>query len=173
MATADLSQYDPTSVPRGAGLRLGLVVSEWNSGITGALRDGAVETLLKHGVALKEIKEEHVPGSFELALGAQLLLERHGLDGVICIGSVIRGETPHFDFVCDATAQGIMQVNLKYNTPVIFCVLTDNDQEQAEARSGGKHGNKGIECAVALLKMADMKRRLAVATIHSDAGPTA
>lgn len=159
MATTDLSSYDPTGVPSGAGLRLGLVVSEWNSEVTGALRDGAVETLLKHGVALRELKEERVPGSYELALGAQLLLERHALDGVICIGSVVRGETPHFDYVCQATARGIMQVNLKYNTPVIFCVLTDDNMEQARARSGGVHGNKGIECAVALLKMADLKRR--------------
>lgn len=163
MATAhtNLSQYDATGVPRGAGLRLGLVVSEWNGEITQALRDGAVETLLKHGVALKEIREERVPGSYELALGAQLLLEAHALDGVVCIGSVVRGETPHFDFVCQATAQGIMEVNLKYGTPVIFCVLTDNDMEQARARSGGRHGNKGVECAVALLKMADLRRRLA------------
>ena len=161
MATTDLSHYDPTGVPSGAGLRLGLVVSEWNDAITGALRDAAVETLLKHGVALRELKEERVPGSYELALGAQLLLERHALDGVICIGSVVRGETPHFDFVCQATAQGIMQVNLKYNTPVIFCVLTDDNMEQARARSGGVHGNKGIECAVALLKMADLRKRTA------------
>lgn len=159
MATTDLSNYDPTGVPSGAGLRLGLVVSEWNAPITEALRDGAVETLLKHGVSLKNLHEARVPGSFELPLGAQLLLERHGLDGVICIGSVVRGETPHFDFVCQATAQGIMDLNVKHNVPVIFCVLTDNTMEQAEARSGGIHGNKGIECAVALLKMADLRKR--------------
>jgi 6,7-dimethyl-8-ribityllumazine synthase len=160
MATTDLSNYDPTGVPSGAGLRLGLVVSAWNSSITSALRDGAMEVLLKHGVAFKNIHEEQVPGSYELALGAQLLIEHHGLDGVICIGSVVRGETPHFDFVCQATAQGIMEVNLKCGVPVIFCVLTDENMEQARARSGGIHGNKGVEGAVALLRMADLKRRL-------------
>lgn len=162
MATTNLSKYDAAGVPKGTGLRLGLVVSEWNAEITGALRDGAVETLLKHGVALKDIREESVPGSFELALGAQLLLERHDLDGVICIGSVVRGETPHFDFVCQATAHGIMEVGLKTGLPVIFCVLTDDNMEQARARSGGRHGNKGVEAAVAVLKMAALRRKSAV-----------
>lgn len=161
MATTDLSKYDAAGVPKGTGLRLGLVVSEWNGEITGALRDGAVETLLKHGVALKDIREEHVPGSYELALGAQLMLEQLPLDGVICIGSVVRGETPHFDFVCQATAHGIMEVGLKSSVPVIFCVLTDDNMEQARARSGGKHGNKGVEAAVAVLKMAALRNKLA------------
>jgi 6,7-dimethyl-8-ribityllumazine synthase len=160
MATTDLSHYNAAGVPKGTGLRLGLVVSEWNAEITAALRDGAVETLLKHGVSLNNIVEERVPGSFELALGAQLLLSHKALDGVICIGSVVRGETPHFDFVCRATAQGIMDVGLKMNIPVIFCVLTDDNMEQARARSGGKHGNKGVEAAVALLKMADLRKRV-------------
>lgn len=160
MATTDLSNYDAAGVPKGTGLRLGLVVSAWNPEITGAMRDGAVETLLKHGVALKDIIEEQVPGSYELALGAQLLLDHRPLDGVICIGSVVRGETPHFDFVCQATAQGIMDVGLKTGKPAIFCVLTDDNIEQARARSGGIHGNKGVEAAVALLRMATMRRRL-------------
>jgi 6,7-dimethyl-8-ribityllumazine synthase len=160
MATTDFSNYDAAGVPKGTGLRLGLVVSAWNPEITGAMRDGAVETLLKHGVALKDIHEERVPGSFELALGAQLLLEHRPLDGVICIGSVVRGETPHFDFVCQATAQGIMDVGLKTGIPAIFCVLTDNTIEQARARSGGKHGNKGVDAAVAVLQMAALRRRL-------------
>ena len=162
MATTDLSNYDATGVPRGTGLRLGLVVSAWNPEITEALRDGAMETLLKHGVAMKDIHEERVPGSYELALGAQLLLDHRAPDGVICIGSVVRGETPHFDFVCHATAQGIMDVGLKTGRPAIFCVLTDDNIDQARARSGGKHGNKGVEAAVALLKMADLRRRLSV-----------
>lgn len=159
MATTNLSEYHAAGVPKGTGLRLGLVVSEWNAEITGALRDGAMETLLKHGVALRDMVEESVPGSYELALGAQLLLERHALDGVICIGSVVRGETPHFDFVCQAAAHGIMEVGLRTGVPVIFCVLTDNDMEQARARSGGKHGNKGVEAAVAVLKMAALHRK--------------
>ncbi len=159
MATADLSKYNAAGVPKGTGLRLGLVVSEWNAEITGALRDGAVETLLKHGVAFKDIHEVQVPGSYELALGAQLLLEHRSLDGVICIGSVVRGEPPHFDFVCQATAHGIMEVGLKTGVPVIFCVLTDDTMEQARARSGGKHGNKGVEAAVAVLKMAALRKK--------------
>lgn len=159
MATKNLSEYDASGVPKGTGLRLGLVVSEWNAEITQALRDGAVETLLKHGVGPKDILEERVPGSYELALGAQLLLERRSLDGVICIGSVVRGETPHFDFVCQATAQGIMEVGLKTGLPVIFCVLTDDSIEQARDRSGGRHGNKGVEAAVAVLKMAALRRK--------------
>lgn len=164
MATAgkNLSSYDAAGVPSGAGLRLGLVVSAWNPAITSALRDGAVETLLKHKVAFNSIIEEAVPGSFELPLAAQLLLEHDQVDGVICIGSVIRGETPHFDFVCKAVSQGIMDLNLKHGKPVIFCVLTDNTLEQAQDRSGGKHGNKGIECAIALLQMCDLARRRAM-----------
>ena len=163
MATAgkNLSTYDASGVPSGAGLRLGLVVSAGNPEITGALRDGAVVTLLKHGVSLKLMTEEIVPGSFELPLGAQALLQHHGVDGVLCIGSVVRGETPHFDYVCQAVSQGIMNLNLKFGKPVIFCVLTDNTLEQARDRSGGRHGNKGIECAVALLRMCDLVRRYA------------
>lgn len=161
MATAgrDLSTYDATGVPSGAGLRLGLVVSQWNHEITGALRDGAMETLLKHGVSLRSIQEAHVPGSFELPLAAQWLIEQNALDGVMCIGSVIRGETPHFDFVCQAVSHGIMDLNLKTGKPVIFCVLTDNTIEQARDRSGGRHGNKGVECAIALLQMCDLMKR--------------
>lgn len=160
MATAEhnLSNYDPTSVPSGAGLRFALVVSEWNRDVTDALRVGAKETLLKHGVDPDHVMEHWVPGSFELALGAQILLERGGLDGVICLGSVVRGETPHFDFVCHGTTHGIMSVGLKYNVPVIFGVLTDDTMQQALDRSGGKHGNKGVDCAVAVLKMAALQR---------------
>lgn len=156
-ATHHLSEHDPTSVPSGAGRRFALVVSEWNRSITDALRQGARETLLRYGVAESDIEEVWVPGSFELASGAQYLLERGGLHGVICLGSVVRGETPHFDFVCQGTTQGIMDVGLKYGRPVIFGVLTDDTMQQALDRSGGKHGNKGIDCAVAALKMAALR----------------
>ncbi len=161
MATAEhnLSTYDPTSVPSGAGRRFALVVSEWNMVITDPLRRGAKETLMKHGVEENDIIEVWVPGSFELASGAQFLLESGGLDGVICLGSVVRGETPHFDFVCQGTTDGIMTVGLKFSVPVIFGVLTDDTMEQARDRSGGKHGNKGVDCAVAVLKMAALKAR--------------
>lgn len=161
MATAEhhLSHYDPTSVPSGAGRRFALVVSEWNREVTDALRAGARETLLRHGVKEHDILEVWVPGSFELALGAQLLLEKQALDGVICLGSVVRGETPHFDFVCQGATQGIMDVGLKFSLPVIFGLLTDDTMQQARDRSGGKHGNKGVDCAVAALKMAALKRQ--------------
>jgi 6,7-dimethyl-8-ribityllumazine synthase len=164
MSTADkhLSSYDEAAVPDGAGLRIALVVSEWNHGITDALRQGARGTLIKHGVRAADIREVWVPGSFELAAGAQFLLERGGLDAVICLGSVVRGETPHFDFVCQGTTQGIVQVGLKFSIPVIFGVLTDDTMEQALDRSGGRHGNKGVECAVAALKMAALKAALRV-----------
>ncbi len=163
MATAEhhLSEYDPTSVPSGAGLRFALVVSEWNREITDALRAGARETLLKHHVAEKDIVETWVPGSFELALGAQLMLEKGSFDGVVCLGSVVRGETPHFDFVCQGATQGIMAVGLKFSLPVIFGLLTDDTLQQARDRSGGKHGNKGVDCAVAVLKMVALKHRKA------------
>lgn len=159
MSTADkhLSHYDPAGVPSGAGRRFALVVSEWNHEITDALRRGARETLLKHGVAEADIIERWVPGSFELAHGAQFLLERGNLHGVICLGSIVRGETPHFDYVCHGTTQGIMAVGLKYNVPVIFGVLTDDNLQQARDRSGGRHGNKGVDCAVAVLKMAALR----------------
>lgn len=161
MATAEhhLSHYDPTSVPSGAGRRFALVVSEWNREVTDALRAGARETLLRHGVKEHDILEVWVPGSFELALGAQLLLEKEALDGLICLGSVVRGETPHFDFVCQGATQGIMDVGLKFSLPVIFGLLTDDTMQQARDRSGGKHGNKGVDCAVAALKMAALKKR--------------
>ncbi|MBK9177597.1 MAG: 6,7-dimethyl-8-ribityllumazine synthase [Flavobacteriales bacterium] len=159
MSTANkhLSHYDPAGVPSGAGRRFALVVSEWNSEVTDALRRGARETLLKHGVVESDIVERWVPGSFELAAGAQFLLERGGLHGVICLGSIVRGETPHFDYVCHGTTQGIMSVGLKFSVPVIFGVLTDDSLQQARDRSGGRHGNKGVDCAIAALKMADLK----------------
>jgi 6,7-dimethyl-8-ribityllumazine synthase len=153
MATADLSKYDPDNVPSGSGMRIGIVVSEWNREITNGLLNGASSTLGELDVAEDDITVMMVPGSFELAAGAQILLESGHVDGVICLGSVIQGETRHFDFVCQSTADGIMRVGLDYKKPVIFGVLTDNTLEQAEARSGGKHGNKGVECAVACVKM--------------------
>ncbi len=146
-------------VPPGTGLRFALVVSRWNQEITDALRQGARDTLLKHGVSGADIVEEWVPGSFELPAGAQFLLERGGLHGVICIGSVVRGETPHFDFVCQGVTQGVMTVGLKFSVPVIFCVLTDDTMAQARDRSGGRLGNKGVDCAEAVLHMAALKAR--------------
>lgn len=155
MATVNknLSDYDATSIPDGASMKIAIVVAEWNEQITQGLLNGAYKTLLKHNVAKENIVVQYVPGSFELPLGAQTLLEKTTLDAVICLGSVIQGETKHFDFVCNATALGIKDVALKYNKPVIFGVLTDNTLQQAIDRSGGKHGNKGDEAAITALKM--------------------
>ncbi|MBK8338595.1 MAG: 6,7-dimethyl-8-ribityllumazine synthase [Flavobacteriales bacterium] len=162
MATSEhpLSSYDPAGVPSGAGRRFALVVSEWNRAITDALRAGARDTLLRHGTRTEDLQEVWVPGSFELPLGARLAIEGLQPHAVICIGSVVRGETPHFDYVCQATAQGIMQVNVGSGVPVIFCVLTDDTLQQAQDRSGGIHGNKGVDSAVAALKMAELRHTL-------------
>ena len=161
MATAQhhLSTYDPAGVPTGAGRRFVLVVSEWNREITEALRQGARQTLLVHGTDPAEVIEHWVPGSYELALASQLAIEAHTPDAVIAIGSIVRGETPHFDYVCHGTTQGIMSVGLKFSVPLIFGVLTDDTLQQAKDRSGGKHGNKGVDCAVAVLKMAELRDR--------------
>lgn len=162
MATENknLSEYNTLNIPNGADLKIGIVVSEWNENITGNLLKGARQALLENGVKEENITIQFVPGTYELPLSSQYLLEYTKVDGVVAIGSVIQGETKHFDFVCEAATQGIKDVGLKYNKPVIFCVLTDNTMQQAIDRSGGKHGNKGIECAVACLKMIGIQKKL-------------
>lgn len=155
MATSNknLSAYDKSKIKSDADLTIGIIVSEWNDEITSNLCKGAVETLLENNVLEENIKIQKVPGAFELPLGAQFLLKNQNFDGIITIGTVIQGETKHFDFVCQGATEGIMRVMLDFNTPISFCVLTDNTIEQSIARSGGKHGNKGIEAAVSLLQM--------------------
>lgn len=160
MATTNLSHYNEEGVPNGAPFSIAIVVSEWNIDITENLMLGAKETLLKHGVSADNINVIWAPGSFELPLVAQNIFEEKKADGIICLGSVIQGETKHFDFVCQAAADGIMNVGLKYNKPVIFGVLTDNTRQQGLDRSGGRLGNKGVECAIACLKMLDIKSKL-------------
>lgn len=161
MATENknLSSYKLNEIPSAKGLKFGIVVAEWNQTITESLFDGAENTLIECGCEKKNILRYNVPGSFELALGAQFLIESEKVDAVICLGSVIQGETKHFDYVCQTTASGIMSVGLKYNTPVIFGVLTDNILQQAIDRSGGKHGNKGIESAITAIKMVHLKKK--------------
>ncbi|SNR67942.1 6,7-dimethyl-8-ribityllumazine synthase [Maribacter sedimenticola] len=156
MATINknLSVYDKATIPNAKGLRFGIVVSEWNSQITEGLFSGAMEALLDCGVTETDILRWNVPGSFELTFGAKKMIQTQKVDAVIAIGSVIQGETKHFDFVCDATAQGIKDLNVLMDVPVIFCVLTDNNIQQSIDRSGGKHGNKGTEAAIAAIKMA-------------------
>jgi len=158
MSTANLSAYNPESVPDASQMRFGIVVSDWNREITWLLLDGTVNTLKKHGAADEDIVIKHVPGSFELTLGAQLLAEYDDLDAIICLGCVIRGETPHFTYICQGVTQGITQLNMEYNIPFIFGVLTTNTQQQAIDRAGGKHGNKGDEAAVTAIKMAALLR---------------
>jgi 6,7-dimethyl-8-ribityllumazine synthase len=158
MATANknLSVYDKATIPNAKDLRFGIVVSEWNGAITEGLYKGAMEALLDCGAKEENIVRWNVPGSFELPFGAKKLIETKPVDAVIAIGSVIQGETKHFDFVCGATAQGIMDLNIRTQVPVIFCVLTDNNMQQAIDRSGGKHGNKGAEAAIAAIRMASL-----------------
>lgn len=155
----NLSSYDPDSIPNGKGKRIAIVVSEWNRSITGNLLKGAYNTLVKFGVNSNDIIVEYVPGSFELTFGAKVMIEKGNFDSVIILGCVIQGETPHFTFVCDSVTEGTTQLNLNYNVPVIFGLLTTNTQEQAIARSGGMHGNKGDEAAITALKMIELKER--------------
>ena len=153
-STKNLSVYDKKTIPNAKDLRFGIVVSEWNSKITEGLFKGAETALLDCGVKQGNILRWNVPGSFELTFGCKKMIQQNNPDAVIAIGSVIRGETKHFDFVCSATAQGIKDLNVITDTPVIFCVLTDENLQQAKDRSGGKYGNKGTEAAIAAIKMA-------------------
>jgi len=170
MATAgkNLSDYDKSSLPDASEMHIGIVVSAWNDDITENLYNGAVATLVDCGVPQGNVHRLNVPGSFELIYGCRKMqnstyaatnkLSKKGLDAVIAIGSVIRGETAHFDFVCHGVTAGIKDLNLnKSRIPVIFCVLTDDNREQSIARSGGIHGNKGDEAAIAAIKMAAIK----------------
>ena len=157
MATAyhNLSDYDVNSVPNAEQMKFGIVVSEWNINITGKLLEGAVETLKKHGTKPENILVKTVPGSFELVYGANQMLENCDLDAVIILGCVIKGDTPHFDYVCMGVTQGIAQLNTTSDVPVIYGLITTLTMEQAEDRSGGKLGNKGDECAITAIKMID------------------
>ncbi|MEL6535894.1 MAG: 6,7-dimethyl-8-ribityllumazine synthase [Bacteroidota bacterium] len=162
MSSADknLSEYSDKNITDIKTKRFGIVVSEWNEAVTEALYTGAYETLLQHGAQKENIMRVNVPGSYELTLAAQWMAQREDVDSVICLGCVIQGETRHFDFICDAVAQGITNVNLKYNKPIIFGVLTPNTQQQALDRAGGKHGNKGDEAAITAIKMLGLQSQL-------------
>ena len=133
--------------------RIGIVTSEWNPEITFSLRESCIQTLMDHGVKAKRIHSVSVPGSFELPFAAQQLIQKEGMDAVICLGCIIQGETRHFEFIAQATAQGIMNVGLENNTPVIFGVLTTQNEAQAKDRAGGSHGNKGVEATYTCIKM--------------------
>ena len=160
MGTTNLSVYDPESVPDAGKMRFGIVVSDWNKDITSSLLKGAVSILKKHGAKDINIIIKHVPGSFELTLGAQFLAEYEDTDAVICLGCVIRGETPHFTYICQGVTQGITQLNLDYNIPFVFGILTTDTHEQAIARAGGEYGNKGDESAITAIKMAALQQEM-------------
>lgn len=159
MATADknLSEHSQRNIHNMEDYVVAIVVSEWNEEVTNALLEGAHQTLLEQGVQKKHIMVKYVPGSFELPLAAQWMGQRKDVDAVICLGCVIQGETRHFDFICDAVANGITTVGLKLNKPIVFGVLTTDTKQQALDRAGGKHGNKGDEAAITAVKMLGMQ----------------
>lgn len=155
----NLSKYDKSKVPNAREFRFGIVVSEWNEQITEGLFQGAFDALKENGVINENIVRWNVPGSFELIYGCKKMQESYDmLDAVIAIGSVIEGETKHFDFVCQGVTQGIKDLNVNHDIPVIFCVLTDQNMQQAIDRSGGKHGNKGAEAGITAIKMAQLRK---------------
>ncbi len=156
----NLSAYDPAEIPSAKKMKFGIVVSDWNEEVTKALLEGAYQTLIGNGVKEDNILVKHVPGAFELTLGAQFMAEYADLDGVICLGCVIQGETRHFDFICQSVTQGITQLNMDYNSPFIFGLLTTENLEQALERAGGKHGNKGVEAAITAIKMAHLQQEM-------------
>ena len=160
MATANknLSDYNKSTIPNAKDFRFGIVVSEWNPKITEGLYKGAFDALIDCGALPEQITRWNVPGSFELVYGCKKM-QQQNVDVVIAIGSVIQGETKHFDFVCDGVTQGVKDLNILYDVPVIFCVLTDNNHQQSFDRSGGKHGNKGTEAAIVAIQMAEFKRK--------------
>ena len=149
-----LGEQPDTVIPDASNMNFGIVVADWNEEITGALLDGAVATLEKHGTLPENIHIKHVPGSFELIYGAQQLCHNDGFDAVIILGCVIRGETPHFDYICQGVTYGIARLNATQNIPVIYGLRTTNDLQQAKDRSGGRLGNKGAECAADAILMA-------------------
>lgn len=159
MATKNinLSLFNKEEISNTKDLSFGIVVSKWNTNITEKLFKAAYKSLIDCGVKTNNIHRYDVPGSYELVFGAKLAAKIKP-SAIICLGSIIRGETKHFDFVCNAVANGIMDLNINLDIPVIFGVLTDNNMEQAIGRSGGKHGNKGVEAAITAIKMAVLNR---------------
>lgn len=162
MATENqnLSGYKPTDFPSPDGKTISIVASKWNEEITEGLLNGAIDFLKAAGMENDQVIIHRVPGAFELPIAASMSLEYDQVDAVIVIGAVIRGETAHFDYVCQGVTYGIQKVSLNYNKPVIFCVLTDDNIEQSRARSGGKHGNKGIEAAATALQMMALEDKI-------------
>lgn len=154
MASALKNLSTPTGdVPSAEGMKFGIVTAEWNTEVTSALQQGAFDTLIKYGASEEDIIVRSVPGTFELTSGAKMMAENTDVDAVICIGCVIQGDTPHFDYICQGVTHGITELNLDFDVPFVFGVLTTNTLEQATDRAGGKHGNKGDEAAITAIKM--------------------
>ncbi len=155
MASAlhNLSAYDAASVPSAKGMSFGIIVADWNDTYTYAMAQGAIDTLIAHGAEPGHIEVRHVPGSFELIYGTAKMVKEGHVDAVIAIGCVIRGDTPHFDYICQGTTQGLAELNSRGSVPVIYGLLTCDNEQQAADRTGGKLGNKGVECAVTAIKM--------------------
>ena len=148
----DLDSKDLSNIDK---IKFGIVLSNWNKNITDSLYDGAFKTLLKYGAKENNIKKLEVPGSFELVYGCKKM-QNQNLDVIIAIGCVIKGETDHYDYICSSVSNGITQLNIINDTPIVFCVLTDHNIEQSISRSGGKHGNKGVESAITAIKIASI-----------------
>lgn len=153
----NLSDFSHTTVPSAKPFKFGIIVAEWNAEVTGKLYQGAYDTLIKHGALEENIISIDVAGSYELVSASDILLTSRDLDAVICLGCVIQGDTKHFDFICNATSNGLINVGIKHTKPVIFGVLTTDNQQQALDRAGGKHGNKGDEAAITAIKMANVE----------------
>lgn len=162
MATSyqNLSQYDESEIMSAEDMSFGIVVAEWNYKITSELCKGALETLIKHGAKEENITIKYVPGSFELISGCKTMAECTESDAIIALGTVVQGETPHFDYVCQGVTYGIAELNLSYDIPFIFGLLTTNNMQEAEDRAGGKHGNKGVEAAITAIKMVNFRQEL-------------
>jgi len=165
----NLSDYDPSQIPDGSEYTIGIIVSEYNSDITFALRDACVNTLLAHNVSEESITIDYAPGAFELPVAAQSLYFGTQCDAVIVLGCVIKGDTDHDIYINQAVSQGIMNLSIELDMPFIFGLLTTNDHQQAVDRAGGKHGNKGTECAIAALKMLALQERHAMDEDEFDA----
>jgi 6,7-dimethyl-8-ribityllumazine synthase len=162
MATENknLSDHSQSPIPNADGMKFGIVVSEWNHDVTLALRDGCIDALVSNGATIENIETIYVPGTFELPVGARMLLGSGDFDSIICIGCVIKGETKHDEYINNAVAQGLVSLGMTSNKPVIFGVLTPNTLAQALDRAGGKHGNKGVEAAITAIKMVSLKKSL-------------
>jgi len=156
----NLSDFSGTTIPSAASFSFAIIAAEWNTEVTLALYNSAYQSLVDNGALPDNIQSHWVPGSFELTAAADMVLKATKVDAVICLGCVIQGETRHFDFICAAVANGVTNVAVKYVKPVIFGVLTTDNEQQAIDRAGGKHGNKGVEAAVTAIKMADLAHQL-------------